>query len=76
VFGCPGGSAFASIAAGRRSSLEFGVIRIKIGERNGRVITASPEYEDCKRAAIEHGAPIRRVHETALTIYRAGKETF
>jgi len=55
---------------------EFGVIRIKIGERDGRMITASPEYEDCKRAAIEHGAPIRRVHETALTVYRAGKETF
>ena len=55
---------------------EFGVIRIKIGERNGRVITASPEYEDCKRAAIEHGTPVRRVHETALTVYRAGKGTF
>ncbi len=55
---------------------EFGTIRIKIGERDGRVITASPEYEDCKRAAIEHGAPIRRVHETALTVYRAGKGTF
>jgi uncharacterized protein (DUF111 family) len=55
---------------------EFGVIRIKIGERDGRVITASPEYEDCKRAAIEHGAPIRNVHETALIVYRAGKGTF
>ena len=55
---------------------EFGVIRIKIGERDGRVITASPEYEDCKRAAIEHDAPIRRVHETAFTVYRAGKGTF
>jgi len=55
---------------------KFGVIRIKIGERDGRVITASPEYEDCKRAAIEHGAPLRRVHETALTVYRAGKGTF
>jgi len=54
---------------------EFGGIRIKIGERDGRVITASPEYEDCKRAAMEHGAPIRRVHETALTVYRAGKGT-
>ena len=55
---------------------EFGIIRIKIGERDGRVITASPEYEDCKRAAIEHGAPIRRVHETAFTVYRAGKGSF
>lgn len=50
---------------------EFGAIRIKIGERDGRVITASPEYEDCKRAAAEHGAPIRRVHEAALAAYGA-----
>jgi hypothetical protein len=54
---------------------EFGMIRIKIGERNGRIVTASPEYEDCKRAAIEHGAPLRIVHETALNVYRTGKMT-
>jgi uncharacterized protein (TIGR00299 family) protein len=53
----------------------FGTIRIKIGEREGRVITTSPEYEDCKRAAMEHNAPIRRVHETALAAYRKGKTT-
>ena len=35
------------------------------------MITASPEYEDCKRAAMEHGAPIRLVHEAALTAYGA-----
>ncbi len=38
---------------------EFGIIRIKIGERDGRVITASPEYEDCKRAAMAHQVAIR-----------------
>jgi hypothetical protein len=48
---------------------EFGVIRVKIGERDGRVITASPEYEECKRAASVHGVPIRRVHQAALTAY-------
>ena len=50
---------------------EFGVIRVKIGERNGGVITASPEYEDCKGAAIAHGVPIRRVHEAARSAYGA-----
>jgi len=52
---------------------EFGKIRIKIGERNGRAITASPEYEDCKRAAAEHGVPVRLVHESAAAQYRAGR---
>jgi len=48
---------------------EFGTIRIKIGEWKGRVITASPEFEDCKRAAAEHGVPLRRVHETAAALF-------
>jgi len=52
---------------------EFGIIRIKIGERGGKVITASPEYEDCKRAAAEHGVPVRRVYDTAAAIHRSGK---
>jgi pyridinium-3,5-bisthiocarboxylic acid mononucleotide nickel chelatase len=48
---------------------EFGVIRIKVGERDGRVITASPEYDDCKRAAAEHGVAVRRVHESAAALF-------
>jgi uncharacterized protein (DUF111 family) len=48
---------------------EFGTIRIKIGERDGRVITASPEYEDCKRAAAEHGVAVRLVHESAAALF-------
>jgi pyridinium-3,5-bisthiocarboxylic acid mononucleotide nickel chelatase len=51
---------------------EFGIIRIKIGEREGKVITTSPEYEDCKRAAAEHGVPVRRVYDTAVAIHRNG----
>ena len=54
---------------------EFGIIRIKIGERNGVPITASPEYEECKRAAVEHGVSVRRVHEAVLIACRAGKAT-
>lgn len=48
---------------------EFGTVRIKIGEREGRTVTAAPEYEDCKRAAANHGIAIRRVHETALASF-------
>ena len=50
---------------------EFGTIRIKIGERGGSVITAAPEYEDCKRAAREHGVAIRRVYDSAMAHHRA-----
>ncbi len=52
---------------------EFGTIRIRIGERDGRTITASPEYEDCKRAAAEHDAAVRQVYESAMVQYRTGR---
>jgi uncharacterized protein (DUF111 family) len=51
----------------------FGTIRIKIGERDGKTVTASPEYEDCKRAAAEHDVAIRQVYESALVLYRTGR---
>ena len=51
----------------------FGKIRIKIGERDGRVITASPEYEDCKRAAIEHGVAVRHIYESAVSLFKTGR---
>jgi uncharacterized protein (TIGR00299 family) protein len=52
---------------------EFGKIRIKIGERDGAAITTSPEYEDCKRAAAEHGVPLRQVYESAAALHRVGR---
>jgi uncharacterized protein (TIGR00299 family) protein len=51
----------------------FGTIRIKIGERDGKTITASPEYEDCKQAAAEHDVAIRQVYESAMVLYRTGR---
>lgn len=51
----------------------FGKIRIKIGERDDKTITASPEYEDCKRAAAEHDVAIRQVYESAMVLYRTGR---
>jgi uncharacterized protein (TIGR00299 family) protein len=51
----------------------FGTIRIKIGERDGKTITASPEYEDCKQAAAKHDVAIRQVYESAMVLYRTGR---
>jgi pyridinium-3,5-bisthiocarboxylic acid mononucleotide nickel chelatase len=52
---------------------EFGTIRIKIGERDGKTITASPEYEDCKKTAMAYHVAIRNVYENAVALYRAGR---
>jgi pyridinium-3,5-bisthiocarboxylic acid mononucleotide nickel chelatase len=44
----------------------FGKIRVKIASAAGEVLNAMPEYEDCRRAAREHGIPLRAAMEAAL----------
>lgn len=43
----------------------FGIIRIKIGRWHGTPVTASPEYEDCAKAAALHNVSVRVVYESA-----------
>ena len=43
-----------------RVTTPFGEIRVKIGRR-GDIETISPEYDDCRAAAIEHDTPLRDV---------------
>lgn len=42
---------------------EYGDIRLKTGAWLGEEVTAAPEYEDCRQAALEHGVPLRRVYD-------------
>ena len=42
----------------------FGEIRIKVGQCEGTT-TASPEFEDCRAAAIKHDVALRDVIESA-----------
>ena len=39
----------------------YGVIRMKVSRLNGHVLNAAPEYEDCQRAAVERGVPLKQV---------------
>jgi uncharacterized protein (TIGR00299 family) protein len=51
----------------------FGRVRIKVGRRGGRVVTAMPEYDDCVRLAEEKGAAFRDVYEAARAAWAALK---
>lgn len=44
----------------------YGPVTIKIGRRDGRIVTAAPEYEDCARAAREHDVALRVVMDDAM----------
>jgi hypothetical protein len=43
----------------------FGAVRVKVGTREGKLVTASPEYEDCRRIALEKNIPLREVMDAA-----------
>ncbi|MBV9849717.1 MAG: nickel pincer cofactor biosynthesis protein LarC [Armatimonadetes bacterium] len=49
----------------RAVQTEFGDIRLKVGRWQDEEITVAPEYEDCKRAAQQHGVPLRRIYDAA-----------
>lgn len=52
----------------------YGTVRVKIaGAGAGRGRQISPEYEDCRRLALEKGVPVKEVYRAAL---RAAQEKF
>ena len=60
----------------------FGAIRIKLGLREGRVMNAAPEFEDCREAARRQGAGLKDVmmaaaaawHQQTGGVERVGSE--
>ena len=44
----------------------WGDVRVKLGFWNGRLANCAPEFEDCRRLAIEHGVPLKTVMQAAL----------
>jgi uncharacterized protein (DUF111 family) len=47
-------------------AVEGGVIRMKLSERDGRLLNATPEFDDCVRVAQATGRPVKAVHADAL----------
>jgi hypothetical protein len=44
----------------------YGEVRLKIASQNGNVKTVTPEYEDCKKLALEKGVPLKDVLAAAI----------
>jgi pyridinium-3,5-bisthiocarboxylic acid mononucleotide nickel chelatase len=45
---------------------KYGPISVKVGKRNGKVVSSSPEYQDCMLAAEKHHIPFKEVYQEAL----------
>lgn len=49
----------------------FGTIRIKTGTLGEKIVSATPEYEECRQAAQAYGVAVREVIEAATAAYRS-----
>jgi uncharacterized protein (TIGR00299 family) protein len=48
----------------------YGAVGVKVARLGGKVMTASPEYEDCRRLALERGVPLKEVYTAAEAALR------
>ena len=48
----------------------FGTIAVKVGRHNGRVVSATPEFEQCREAARAHNVPLRLVQDAARAAFQ------
>jgi uncharacterized protein (TIGR00299 family) protein len=52
----------------------YGPVRVKLGVRDGRVLNAQPEFDDCERAAAARSVPVKEVWAAALSAWRKEHE--
>jgi pyridinium-3,5-bisthiocarboxylic acid mononucleotide nickel chelatase len=54
----------------------FGSIRVKVAYLKGRVLNVAPEYEDCKKVALERGIPLKHIlAEAAFEFHKLNQVT-
>ena len=60
-----------------RVQTPYGPVQVKVARRNGRVLNAAPEFEECRRIALERGAPLKHVLAAAVAAFEklAGNDT-
>jgi hypothetical protein len=50
----------------------IGVVRFKVARRDGRVLNAAPEFDDCVRLATAHNLSVKEVQALAIAAYQSG----
>jgi uncharacterized protein (TIGR00299 family) protein len=52
----------------------YGLLPVKVAEIEGAIVNIAPEYEDCRRVALEKGLPLKQVMDTVrmLAIEKLG----
>ncbi|HWR73113.1 MAG TPA: nickel pincer cofactor biosynthesis protein LarC [Nitrospirota bacterium] len=53
----------------REVKTSYGTVRVKISKRGDEVLTATPEYDDCRKIAEEKHVPLKQVIEEAKSTF-------
>lgn len=48
----------------------YGVVKVKVAKLGSEIVNISPEYEDCKRVALERKVPLKEVMTVAAIVAR------
>ena len=49
----------------------IGAVRFKVASRDGQVLNATPEFEDCAKIALARNLPVKEVQAIAVKAYRS-----
>jgi len=49
----------------------YGDVRIKLSRVNGRILHVAPEYDDCRKLAVERNVPLQQVINEAMRRYES-----
>ena len=47
----------------------YGMVQVKVARREGKVVNAAPEFDDCQRLAAEKSVPLKQVIAAAKAAY-------
>ena len=53
----------------------IGAVRFKVSRRDGHVMNAVPEFEDCAKLAVANNLPVKEVQAIAVNAYGAGRRS-
>src|SRR5438128_4850667 len=53
----------------------FGDVRVKLSRVNGRILHVAPEFDDCRKLAVEKNVPLQRVFNEAMRSHDASSKT-
>jgi len=48
----------------------YGTVKVKVAKLGDEIVNIAPEYEDCRRLALERGVPLKEVMSAAIVAAR------